>query len=666
MLKHVLLKEVKEGTLKQPESITQIMTTIIGPHLYDLVPPEGYKCLGSIAVKKDEQPDLSRYCCVKTEYLVEAESFAMFKKKTFVIYGMRRSEPGAVIASTFKASSGLTPYQKTYQLDASGDNIRMTYDTTTAGTPSLIDIFETQDLTIIYKGQGYSIWRPIDKKGFQTITHHVTQGHSKPGLGFLMKSMDSDLIAMPESYTLIKKTEKGKDKENAEVHAYIYSVNCPSNFVALGAAVTTGQVPAPGSFYCILQDYAMPIMFANVKKSHSPDLAFIDPLRRNSEHCSNCPLQQGVNGILPASDWETAHKYTISLPYIIEVDKINYISEKPLERVVVTDIRYEMNKAEYERQPPQNLNALTVINRSHIPQNVAKTLEYTTTSSKAWQFNVGIGLGTTMEIVDEKFEVGPAKLTVKAELSVQVTTTIGYGEEDTTETTDSIEIAMEVEWTSRMNVTVVTEKFTSNIPFVATLKKYYFDGTTDTGESEGVFKGVHVNDVHVQYGEITSLVDGPSEGKAQDIIDEIDDNEDRVICHDPKFLKTKKVFSYPSDARGSPLVFYLDDQSVIPRESLLKMFDGDVYTKFEGPIVDDSMNTGGGVVFDFVHSIVFKRLTIKFERDTNASELGEICLLLDGESPSATASGCDPSFDPHSGEMSWEDFHMQIVKDLNF
>ena len=39
----------------------------------------------------------------------------------------------------------------------------MTYDTTTAGTPSLIDIFETQDLTIIYKGQGV-VYNPGPKQ----------------------------------------------------------------------------------------------------------------------------------------------------------------------------------------------------------------------------------------------------------------------------------------------------------------------------------------------------------------------------------------------------------------------------------------------------------------------------------------------------------------------
>ena len=83
-------------------------------------------------------------------------------------------------------------------------------------------------------------------------------------------------------------------------------------FVSLGGAVTTGREPGPGEFYCVSRDFAMPLMAANVEISHSPDLALIEALRKNSDDCPNCPLQQGINAILPASDWETAQKHAIS------------------------------------------------------------------------------------------------------------------------------------------------------------------------------------------------------------------------------------------------------------------------------------------------------------------------------------------------------------------
>ena len=42
---------------------------------------------------------------------------------------------------------------------------------------------------------------------------------------------------------------------------------------------------------------------------------------------------------------------------------------------------------------------LTVINHSHIPQNVAKTIEYTTTSSESWNLGFGVALGTTITLL---------------------------------------------------------------------------------------------------------------------------------------------------------------------------------------------------------------------------------------------------------------------------
>ena len=68
----------------------------------------------------------------------------------------------------------------------------------------------------------------MEKSGFYPVTHHVTSGHSDPGVGFMMKSSDSNAIALPESYTIIKKSSEGKDSADEKAFAYIYAVNCPS------------------------------------------------------------------------------------------------------------------------------------------------------------------------------------------------------------------------------------------------------------------------------------------------------------------------------------------------------------------------------------------------------------------------------------------------------
>ena len=197
---------------------------------------------------------------------------------------------------------------------------------------------------------------------------------------------------------------------------------------------------------------------------------------------------------------------------------------------------YDLDSAEYEKKPPQNLNMLTVINRSHIPQNIAKTVEYTTASTSAWSFGVAIGTGTTVSLLDKDKDFGKDKkpgvtVSVSVNLEIETEVSFNYGQETTEETTDSVEVAMEISWTSKMSVTLVADKFTSNIPFVATMKKYYFDGTTAVSKTEGIFKGVHVSNVHVQYGENKQLDEEDDSGKA-DTEEEIE--EEKTICHDPR------------------------------------------------------------------------------------------------------------------------------------
>ena len=420
----------------------------------------------------------------------------------------------------------------------------MNYDAGMDGSQSVVDIFETQDLSLIWQSEEYSIWKPMEKQNYYTVTHHVSQGKAQPGFGFIMKTSDQDAVAMPESYTLIKKTEKGEDFTGAEAYAYIFSVNCPSGFVSLGTAVTLGDVPRPGAFYCISSEFAMPLQADNVEESVSPHLARIEPLERNSEACPYCPLQQGIAALLPAAGWDEVGKHAISLPYILLANEINYHTEKPIDKIVIVDISYDLNNAGFEKKPPEDLNVLTVINHSHIPQNIAKTIEYTTSTSESWALGTAVAIGTTMEILAVEKETPQVKFGLKATANIKAEGSFSYGKEVVTEKTDSIEIGMEISWTSKMSVTLVADKFKTNIPFVATLKKYYFDGTTSTGKTEGIYNGVHINNVNVQYGENRQLGEDDS-GAAESIGGYVE--AEKEICHDPAMLRTKKLFSYPRD-----------------------------------------------------------------------------------------------------------------------
>ena len=549
-LKHVVLKEIKEGALAMPDGFNLAFSSIGFVsrdimHVYSMVAPRGYQCLGSVAMKDGEGlPDRTKYCCVKTEYLIEGNLIPRFKFESGVIYTIERQKMDSrgLITGSFKTltSSG-EARQHDWLLNAElSSKVQLSYDPS-VHIPKDIDVFETQEMVRSYTApdSSFSVWRPIAKEGFNIVTHHISRGIEKPGIGFILRTSDSINFALPESYIHIRRLAEGKNETDDPSHAYVYSAVCPANYVALGSAITTGGFPKPGEFYCVLAKHTTPIMADNIEPSATANLATIEALPLSSPICPKCKMQQGINAIFPAKGsvqteiLEDAHKLPISPISILKTEEINYFTEKPISEIIVTGFNYEMNKAKYNKKPPENINTLTVINHSHIPQNVAKTVEYTTSESSSLTFGIGIAVGTKMKVFQKKIKHKYGSTEVNIDKTKTIETTATYGTETVEETKDTIEVGMEIQWNSTMTATIISEKFTSTIPFTATLKKIYYDGTTSTGKSGGIFKGVHVSNVIVQYSENKSLQ--PGDDEEESAVGESHDTENKpIICHDPK------------------------------------------------------------------------------------------------------------------------------------
>ena len=551
-LKHVVLKEIKEGALARPagfnlEFSSQKSGSKDYIQVYSMVAPEGYGCLGSVVMKgRDGQPERTQYCCVKTEYLIDGNLIPRFKFKRGAIYSVERKKMdsrGLILGTfqTLKLPISRETGQTNWLLNAEvAGKVQLSYNPS-AHIPKDIDVYETQEMVKSFTApdSSFSVWRPIEKEGFNIVTHHISRGIEKPGIGFIFRASDSINFALPESYIHIKRLPEGRNETDEPSHAFVFSAVCPANYVALGAAITTGGFPKPGEFYCILRQHAIPIISENIQPSASVHLATIEALPLSSTICPKCEMQQGINAIFPAGGnnrnniLENANNLPISPIWILKTEVINYFTEKPISEIIVTGINYEMNRAKYDKKPPENINTLTVINRSHIPQNVAKTVEYTSTESKSYSFGVEIAVGTVLRIFDKKMEAGSNSIEIKIDKTVTYEFSASYGRDTVKETTDTIEVGMEIEWKSKMSATIISEKFTSTIPFTATLKKIYYDGTTSTGKSGGIFKGVHVSNVIVQYSENKPLE--PADDEEESAEEESDDtNEDSIICHDPK------------------------------------------------------------------------------------------------------------------------------------
>ena len=131
-----------------------------------------------------------------------------------------------------------------------------------------------------------------------------------------------------------------------------------------------------------------------------------------------------------------------------------------------------------------------------------------------------------------------------------------------------------------------------------------------------------------------------------------------------RILKTEKFVQYPAEKERPITAFYADNGLPIASDLVSKLFDGDEWTKFEGPRVQAGVP--GGVRFEFGQAVVFKRLVMRHRYDQT---IPSVCLLLDGAPPPGDATGCNPIRNQYRSlhtlgktvDLFWEDYQIQTV-----
>ncbi len=73
------------------------------------------------------------------------------------------------------------------------------------------------------------------------------------------------------------------------------------------------------------------------------------------------------------------------------------------------------------------------------------------------------------------------------------------------EKTDKATMTMEVPGRSQMTGTVAGKRYTVDVPYTATLVVEYYDGTKATSVINGVYRGVTVAEIEIQYSPATPL-----------------------------------------------------------------------------------------------------------------------------------------------------------------
>ena len=64
---------------------------------------------------------------------------------------------------------------------------------------------------------------------------------------------------------------------------------------------------------------------------------------------------------------------------------------------------------------------------------------------------------------------------------------------------------MEIPDAHKMTVAIVANKYQTNVPYSATLEKRFYDGSKSKQKISGMYKGVSIDEVKVQYGAIEPL-----------------------------------------------------------------------------------------------------------------------------------------------------------------
>ena len=458
-----------------------------------------------------------------------------------------------------------------YMLSADEDIVKMSYASGTE-LETEIDIFEVRNLTELVRfGKTEKIadtkarvWKIPKKDGLFPIGMVMTEGMEE-SFGLVIKPKHEYVLSTPWSYNYIF----GKDgftPDGSVTTAHFWTANCPPKFVGLGAAVTKSaeHPPDTGTHYCIHESFAVRALEGHLRKKifdnfyeiQSVDYAKLSGMSGQGEGT------MAVKGVFPGN-WEDQKKKPIGTLYLLDERRCSYHAEKPIEQIIVTDVKYEIEKVQAEMKAPAVLNTVSVINKSGTLQKVTQEIFYSkkVTETYSWkktltakitgplgmkpiagllknhglkkkksfgldsfevQEDESVLLNPVLDVLTSFGALSAGKLAEKAQkytptkydespVSVTVTNHADItrmwknSETSITTETDVATADLTLGPKTKVQVSVVANRYTVDCPFIMTLKKIYFDGTTSIETAEGVFNGVNMNEYTVQYSPAVPL-----------------------------------------------------------------------------------------------------------------------------------------------------------------
>lgn len=509
--KAVLVSQRKAGALSHPIRFSRVWRdsgsgAYSDVAIYMMNAPSGYTCLGGVAMGSHyTKPDSSKYCCVKNQYVVQADTVHTWNDKGSGAYSdlslwtviRAGGDAFGIDAGTFIGVNGYSRPSSSYLLRADGNNVRDVWSLPTKDDKPL-NLYEVGELKMIWNDAGSgadadcSIWRAESRSGYYPVGDIVVASHSKPRIGFLLKpkNVNDDSVRAPISYSRIW-NDRGS---GANKDVQLWRVNCPGGYVSLGSVATSGSYPNIGDVYCVKSSYTSYGSSSNwgyVWRDHgsgaNSDVSIYEARTSSSS-------LQSVRGFGAVASY---HSYPSS-PYFLNKQFHSYWAEKPIEKIYMYNVQYDLN-SERQQTAPVKMSPTVVENFSDQPQKLTRTITYSIAESSSFKYSQAIQLGIAVEIEAKVPIIGAG---AKTTVSASTTSTFETGSTTTKTHTDSINAWVQLPGRSKMTAVIVGTEYKADIPYSATIRKVYYDGSQAYATISGVYKGVAVSEIKVTYGAI--------------------------------------------------------------------------------------------------------------------------------------------------------------------
>jgi len=162
-----------------------------------------------------------------------------------------------------------------------------------------------------------------------------------------------------------------------------------------------------------------------------------------------------------------------------------------------TDVKYSISEGQILSAPPEAVGTITLTNRSSVQQNSSQNTSVSVAESSSWTNKVGAKVGVKTSI-----STGiPFLVDGKVEISVEASYEYSWGTTKTTTRVIGQTVSASIPAGKQMKVNFVAQRATLDVPYSATFVTEFTNGTKKSEYITGVYKGVSVTGLSVEYGQ---------------------------------------------------------------------------------------------------------------------------------------------------------------------